>query len=131
MSLSVKPYDIIIGSGVGNALLDGAAARCPDLSKGQAMMVKDGFAKAAARIEQLARDRCERSLLSAAVRWELDMGVQIAIWGGRRPEQMAPIGEVDGWRIDDDFKRAVDDILKETIESPVGPEFIAPPETAG
>ncbi len=86
------------------------------------------YLKAAERIEQLARDRFGKPLLPTAVRWVLDMNVEIAIWGGRRPEQMAPLDEIDGWRIDDAFKHAVDEILQETIEAPVGPEFMAPPE---
>ena len=55
------------------------------------------------------------------------MGVEIAIWGGRRPEQMNPIGDIVGWQIDEDFKNAVDEILGETIPDPVGPGFMAPP----
>jgi len=85
------------------------------------------YLSAAARIEQLARERYQKTLLAAAVRWVLDMGVDIAIWGGRRPEQMNPIGDILEWRIDDDFKTALDEILSETIPDPVGPEFMAPP----
>jgi len=85
------------------------------------------YLTAADRIEQLARERYQKTLLAAAVRWVLDMGVEIAIWGGRRPEQMDPIDDILGWRIDDDFKTALDEILSKTIPDPVGPEFMAPP----
>jgi hypothetical protein len=33
-----------------------------------------------------------------------------------------------GWKLNDDDLRAIDDILRETIKDPVGPEFMAPPE---
>jgi aryl-alcohol dehydrogenase-like predicted oxidoreductase len=85
------------------------------------------YLMAAARLKQLARDSFQQTLLAAAVRWVLDMGVEIAIWGGRRPDQMAPIEDVFGWQVDKDFKLAVDEILYEVIPEPVGPEFMAPP----
>ena len=66
--------------------------------------------------------------LPVAIRWVLDMGIDIAIWGGRRPEQMAPLDDIDGWQISDSFKYAVEELLQETITDPVGPEFMAPPE---
>jgi hypothetical protein len=50
-----------------------------------------------------------------------------AIWGGRRPEQMAPIDDIFGWQIDDDFMTALNEILAETIPDPVDSEFMAPP----
>jgi aryl-alcohol dehydrogenase-like predicted oxidoreductase len=85
------------------------------------------YLAAANRIEQLARDLHDKSLLAAAVRWVLDMGAEIAIWGGRRPMQMEPIDEVLGWHVSDAFKIGVDRILSEEIQDPVGPEFMAPP----
>ena len=85
------------------------------------------YLMAAARLKQLARDSYQQTLLAAAVRWVLDMGVEIAIWGGRRPAQMDPIEDVLGWQVDKDFKLAVDEILYEVIPDPVGPEFMAPP----
>ena len=85
------------------------------------------YLKAADRIGRLAEDHHGKRLLAAAVRWVLDMGTEIAIWGGRRPEQMEPVEEITGWHITDDFKQEVDRILKEEIKDPAGPEFMAPP----
>lgn len=79
------------------------------------------------RLEELARRRFDRGVLHLAVRWVLDHGSDIALWGGRRPEQMDPIPEIFGWRLDEDAMRAIDQILQETIKDPVGPEFMAPP----
>jgi len=36
---------------------------------------------------------------------------------------------VTGWSLDDSAKREIDRILRDTITSPVGPEFMAPPQT--
>lgn len=57
----------------------------------------------------------------------LDHGSHIALWGGRRPEQMDPVPEITGWHLDQEAMAAIDAILAETIKDPVGPEFMAPP----
>ena len=76
---------------------------------------------------RLASSRFGKSLPVFAARWVLEMGVSIAIWGGRRPEQMAPLDEVWGWSLDAATLAAVDSILAEHVTAPVGPEFMAPP----
>lgn len=85
------------------------------------------YLDAAERLEKAAKDHFGKSLLVTAIRWILDMGVEIAIWGGRSPEQMDPINDILGWQITEEFKAEVDKILEETIQDPVGPEFMAPP----
>ncbi len=85
------------------------------------------YLQAVGKLEKVADKRFDRSLLAFAVRWVLEKGVPIAIWGGRRPEQMAPIGDIFGWSLDLATLSAVDSILAEKIKSPVGPEFMAPP----
>ena len=87
------------------------------------------YLKAAVSIEQLSRERYGKTLLPTAVRWILDQGVKIAIWGGRRPDQMQPVKEVFGWSIDSDFKQQIEKIIDEAITDPVGPEFMAPPQS--
>ncbi len=79
-------------------------------------------------LDDFARERYGKNVLALAVRWVLDQGRTIALWGARRPEQLSPVSEVLGWTIDDDGKHAIDRILTETIKDPVGPEFMAPPE---
>lgn len=80
-------------------------------------------------LRALARQRFNNSVLALAVRWVLDQGPTIALWGARRPEQLDPIGEIDGWHIDEASKRNIDAILKRCIKDPVSPEFMAPPVT--
>jgi len=84
------------------------------------------YLAAVERLEHLARERFGRGVLHLAVRWVLDHGGDIALWGGRRPEQMDPLPDIFGWQLDEDAKLAIDQILKETIKDPVGPEFMAP-----
>lgn len=91
----------------------------------------DRYLEAAEKIEQAAHRKYQKNLLSTAVRWVLDQGVDIALWGARRPEQLAPLDEICHWNIDDGFKTEIDAILDETIQDPVGPEFMAPPDRDG
>ena len=52
---------------------------------------------------------------------------EIARWGARRPEQLAAVREIMGWRIDPATMREIDDIVAASITNPIGPEFLAPP----
>jgi aryl-alcohol dehydrogenase-like predicted oxidoreductase len=79
-------------------------------------------------LKALARERFGKSVLALAVRWVLDQGQTIALWGARRPGQLDPIVDIDGWRIDEASQREIDAILARTITDPVSPAFMAPPE---
>ena len=87
----------------------------------------DQYLAAVKLLDEFARKRFDRRVLHLAVRWVLDQGAEIAIWGGRRPEQLDPVTEIVGWRLDQAARQAIDQILRETIKEPVGPEFMAPP----
>jgi aryl-alcohol dehydrogenase-like predicted oxidoreductase len=75
----------------------------------------------------MAGKRFTKSVLHLAVRWVLDHGSHIALWGGRRPDQMEPVPEIMGWHLDQPDMEAIDAILRKTVKDPVGPEFMAPP----
>ncbi|HEY2049474.1 MAG TPA: aldo/keto reductase [Caulobacteraceae bacterium] len=79
-------------------------------------------------LSALARDRFGKSVLALAVRWVLDKGPTIALWGARNQSQLDPIREIEGWRIDEESMREIDAILASTISNPVSPAFMAPPE---
>ena len=90
------------------------------------------FQQYLAAVEELmrfAQERYGKSVLALALRWVLDRGPTIAWWGARRPGHLDPIGEIDGWHIEDDSKRDIDAILKRCVKDPVSPEFMAPPLT--
>jgi aryl-alcohol dehydrogenase-like predicted oxidoreductase len=78
------------------------------------------------RLDRFARERYGKSVLALAVRWLLDRGKIVALWGARRPEQLAPLNEVMGWTLDESAMRETDSILDETITDKIGPEFMAP-----
>ena len=78
-------------------------------------------------LEKLAHERFGKSVLALAVRWVLDQGPTIALWGARRPEQLDPLDEIEGWHMDEASRREIDAILARTIAGPVSPDFMAPP----
>ena len=77
-------------------------------------------------LKEIARKRFGKSVVALAVRWILDSGPTIALWGARRPEQLNPIGEIDGWRIDEATKNDIDAMLSRICD-PISPQFMAPP----
>jgi aryl-alcohol dehydrogenase-like predicted oxidoreductase len=80
-------------------------------------------------LRTLSRDRFGKSVLALAVRWVLDQGPTIALWGARTAAQLDAVGDIDGWHIDAATKGEIDAILKRKIVDPVSPAFMAPPET--
>ncbi len=86
------------------------------------------YLSAVRQLDDFAKERYGKTVLALAVRWVLDAGGTIALWGARRPEQLAPVKDAFGWSLDGEAKRSVDRILAETVKDPVGPEFMAPPE---
>lgn len=89
------------------------------------------YLEAADRLAAFARERHDKSLLELAVRWILDRGADVALWGARRPEQLDPVAGVFGWKLSENDLEAIDGILAETVTDPVGPEFMAPPSREG
>ena len=85
------------------------------------------YLSAVDELRQLARERFGKSVLALAVRWVLDQGPTIALWGARRPEQLDPLAEIEGWQIDEVSRHDIDAILARHIKDPVSPEFMAPP----
>lgn len=77
-------------------------------------------------LDDLARGH-GRTVLQLAVRFVLDKGASIALWGARRPDQMQPLDGVFGWSLDDGDFKAIDAVLAEHVRDPVGPEFMGPP----
>jgi aryl-alcohol dehydrogenase-like predicted oxidoreductase len=86
------------------------------------------YLDAASKLDAYAREHFGKRVIHLAVRRLLDQpGVGVALWGARRPEQLAPIKEVNGWTLTKSDFAAIDAILRGSIRNPVGPEFMAPP----
>ncbi|MFT8663867.1 aldo/keto reductase [Acetobacter orientalis] len=84
------------------------------------------YLKAVEDLKAIA-NKHNKSMLALAIRWVLDRGPTIALWGARKPEQISGIDDAFGWKLDEADLKAIDAILAQDITSPVGPEFMAPP----
>jgi aryl-alcohol dehydrogenase-like predicted oxidoreductase len=86
------------------------------------------YIAAVEHLDRFASANYGKRVIHLALRWLLDRpGVGAALWGARRPDQLAPVAEVMGWRLDAGAMAEVDRILESSITEPVGPEFMAPP----
>ncbi|WP_223069189.1 aldo/keto reductase [Paenibacillus caui] len=69
-----------------------------------------------------------KSVIHLAVRWILDQpGSNIALWGARKPSQLDPVKDVEGWHLTQEDFKVIDEIVNKHVKNPVGPEFMAPP----
>jgi aryl-alcohol dehydrogenase-like predicted oxidoreductase len=80
-----------------------------------------------ASLDCYARERYGLPVLALAVRWVLDQGNTIALWGARRPAQLDPVEDALGWELDDQAKRRIERILVGTMQDPIGAQFMASP----
>jgi len=83
------------------------------------------YLAAVQQLDQLARE-FQRRVIHLAVRWMLDQGISVALWGARRPDQLAEAQGVAGWSLDEATRAKIDRILSGAVTDPVGPEFMAP-----
>ena len=84
------------------------------------------YLAAVQRLDELAQERYHRNVIHLAVRWMLDQGISVALWGARHPDQLQAALSVSGWTLDAGTRAQIDRILRETITDPAGPEFMAP-----
>src|ERR1700689_1485630 len=89
------------------------------------------YLDAVERLDKFAQDNYGKRVLHLAVRWVLDQQpLSIALWGARHPEQLDPVSEIMGWKLDADALTEIDRIVSNCVRDPVGPEFMAPPTAA-
>jgi hypothetical protein len=58
-------------------------------------------------------------------------GVSAALWGAKRPSQLAAVDGVfargpESWYLDESAMREIDEIVRESVTDPVGPEYLTP-----
>ena len=88
------------------------------------------YLEAVHRLDELAKKRFHRRVVHLAVRWMLDQGISVALWGGRHPEQVRAALDVAGWSLDEAERQLIERIVNTAVTDPVGPEFMAPPQRA-
>jgi aryl-alcohol dehydrogenase-like predicted oxidoreductase len=86
------------------------------------------YLKAVERLDHFAQENYGKRVLELALRWTLEQPfVTAALWGARHPNQLRPIADVTGWKLDAAALKTINEIVRESITDPVGPEFMAPP----
>lgn len=103
-----------------------------DLRSSDPKFQPPAFARYLAAVEDLKKlaARHNRSILALAIRWVLDQGPTIALWGARKPQQIEGISEAFGWSLGEDDRKEIDAILKRHVPDPIQPDFMAPPQRA-
>lgn len=89
--------------------------------------MREQYVDAVDELDRFAQERYGKRSIHLAVRWVLDQGASVALWGARRPDQLDPIPEMMGWSLDREAEERIEGILRERISKKVGPEFMAPP----
>lgn len=84
------------------------------------------YLEAVWRLDEFAHRRFRRAVIELAVRWVLDQGVSVALWGGRRPDQIQAALGVTGWSLDAKDRMLIERIVNTAVTDPIGPEFMAP-----
>jgi aryl-alcohol dehydrogenase-like predicted oxidoreductase len=88
------------------------------------------YLEAVRQLDELAQRRFHRGVIQLAVRWMLDQGVSVALWGGRHPNQVAAALNVAGWSLNAADRALIERIVNTAVADPVGPEFMAPLQRA-
>ena len=86
------------------------------------------YLDAVRQLDEFAQRRFGRRVIQLAVRWMLDQGISVALWGGRRPDQLEAALGVAGWSLRSSDREQIERIVTTAILDPVGPEFMAPPQ---
>jgi aryl-alcohol dehydrogenase-like predicted oxidoreductase len=87
------------------------------------------YLSAVRQLDDLAQKRYGKHVMDLAARWVLDTPEIIAaLWGARHPAELESVAGVLDCKLDADTRAAIDQILRQTIADPIGPEFMAPPE---
>ena len=84
------------------------------------------YLSAVASLDRYARQHYGVPVFAIALRWVLDRGNTIALWGARYPEQLEPVEAAMGWKLDDMAKSYIETVVRYTVNDPGGPEFTVP-----
>ena len=78
-------------------------------------------------LDEYAQAHYGKRVLHLALRWLLDQpGVSVALWGAKRPAHLAPAKEVMGWKLTEQDMKAIDQLIRQNVREPVGPEYLRP-----
>ena len=79
-------------------------------------------------LEKYAREKYQKHVIHLALRWLIDVGIEVSLLGARKPHHLDILDEIDDFKLMPADLERIRQITEETISDPVGPEFMAPPE---
>jgi aryl-alcohol dehydrogenase-like predicted oxidoreductase len=89
------------------------------------------YIAAVSALDRFAQEQFGKRVIHLALRWVLERSPNaIALWGARHPAQLDPVQDVLGWKLDIGAMAETDEIVARHVRTPIGPEFMAPPEQA-
>ena len=77
-------------------------------------------------LDSFAQRRFQRHVVQLAVRWLLDRGISVALWGGRHRAQVEAALGVATWSLNSRDLTLIERILRTTVLHPVGAEINPP-----
>jgi len=87
------------------------------------------FRKAAVKLQEWAKDSYNISLGTLAVRWGLDRGISVALWGAKRPTHLDLLSTLWDWHLSGEDLEEIESILTENVPSNMKLFFGKPPPT--
>src|SRR6267142_4091830 len=73
------------------------------------------YLNAVRQLDELAQRRFHRSVIHLAVRWMLDQGISVALWGGRHPDQVEAALGVAGWSLNSADRDLIERIVNAAV----------------
>jgi aryl-alcohol dehydrogenase-like predicted oxidoreductase len=86
------------------------------------------YLRCVSQLQDWVQLKYRKPLAALAVRWVLDKGVNVALWGARQPEQLRSVPQVEGWKLTSQDFQEIDQIIKKTITDPASDDFMGPAE---
>jgi aryl-alcohol dehydrogenase-like predicted oxidoreductase len=89
---------------------------------------RKNYLNAVSALNNYAKEKYGKTVLELSVRWILDMNIETALWGARKPAQLDSLEGIFGWNLNEDDKTEIDEIINKYIPERIGAEFMAPGE---
>jgi aryl-alcohol dehydrogenase-like predicted oxidoreductase len=122
-------YSALCRGLLGGRLLPGTTFHSDDPRHNDPKFRPPRFAQylgAVRELDELAQRRFRRRVIHLAMRWMLDQGIDVALWGGRQPNQLDAAPGVAGWSLSSANRALIDGIVNTAIVDPVAQEFMGP-----
>lgn len=78
---------------------------------------------------KFAHENYDKNIVELSVRYILDKGMDVALWGARKPEQLNQVEGLWNWQLEPEAIDKVEEIIAQHLQEPLNsPYFMAPPD---